>query len=281
MDYTAKPFSGYNTGADFWRDNAISYGIDEAVIICRNYIDLNLKREHPDDERQFCREIFVAMYEATANKIVPNRIVYPYDFETSNNRMETSYFHKNRDFNQACVCAIDTAINASCYKTNYYNLELAAMSVINGHGFERVNAVLAHHIQKHENDGRYSSANKKWAKGFMLPDNACVFLRSHAILVEGFTTYARKLYTDMNADRFVLMGNEEHGEDNQGFTITRSIMIDANQGYVIAHNPNAVSPFVCWQFYIRDGERHYNWGIYGDEQVAIDSYNARLFVAFN
>ena len=58
-------------------------------------------------------------------------------------------------------------------------------------------------------------------------------------------------------------------------------MIDEKQGYVIAHNPEAVSPYVCWQFYIRDGEKHYNRGIYGDKQAAIDGYNARLFCAFN
>ena len=64
-------------------------------------------------------------------------------------------------------------------------------------------------------------------------------------------------------------------------SLVRSIMVDDEQGYAIGHNLDAVSPFVCRQFYIRDGERSYDWGTYGDERVAVDSYNTRAFVAFN
>jgi len=59
-------------------------------------------------------------------------------------------------------------------------------------------------------------------------------------------------------------------------------MINKEEGYVIAHNPDAVSPYVCWKLSISDdGERRYDWGIYGDWQYATDGYNARLFVEFN
>ena len=281
MGYANKPFSGYDTGYDFWRDNAFSYGIDEAIIISCNYIDLNLKREHSDDEGQFCRRIFATMYEATASRINPSKLVYPYDFKTANSRMETSYFHKNQEMNQECAHTIDTVINASCYKTNYYNLELAAMSAIGRHGFQRVNKVLAHQIQKHKNDGRYSDANKKWAEGFAIHEGSYNFLRSHAILIDGFAAYTRKLYAGLGAERFALPGCEEHNEDIHGYKVYRSFMVDDKQGYVLGHNPEACSPYVCWQFMIRDGERHYNWGVYGDEQAAVDGYNARVFVALN
>jgi len=284
MESTSKPFSGYDTGYDFWRDNAVSYGIDEAIIISRNYLDLNLKREHSSDERQFCREIFMAMYEATSNTIIPANIVYPYDFDAAKDRWETSYYHKNRDFNQDCAHAIDQAISASCFRTNYYNLELAAMTVISKHGFQRVNAVMAHQIKKHKSDGRYSTANKRWAQDYIIQEETHTYLNSHAILIEDFTTYARKLYEALDADRFALHGREEHGESEpvNDYKIIRSIMIDNEQGYVIAHNPYAVSPYVCWKLSVSaDGERRYDWGIYGDEQDAIDSYNARIFVAFN
>ena len=281
MNHNTIPFNGYESGGEFWRDKAVCYGIDEAIIICGNYIGLNLKREHSDDERQFCRGIFAAAYEATADRIDPAKLVYPYEFAIANDRGETPYFHKNREMNQKCARAIDTAISESCYKAFHYNLELAAMSVIGGHGFQRVNAVLAHQIQKNEYDGRYSQTNKSWAKHFRLSDKAFGFLDSHATLIEGFTNYARKLYAELGAQRFALPGQEEQGEVNQGFTIMRSIMVDANQGYVIAHNPDAYDSYVCWQFYIRDGKRHYNWGVYGDVQAAVNGYNARLFVAFN
>ena len=284
MDSGCRPFSGYDSGADFWRDNVLSYGLDEAIIICRRYLDMNMKCECTDDEKRFCREAFTAMVEGKAGKIIPSEIVYPYDFETSNNRVETSYYFKNRDMNSECARAIDEAINASNYATNHYNLELSAMSVIGGHGFGRVNAVLAHQIQKHEYDGRYSRANKEWAKGLIIPEKAHTFLNSHATLVEDFTTYARKLYENSGAERFALYGCEEHGESEavHGYQIIHSIMVSKEEGYVIAHNPNAVSDYVCWKLCIsEDGERRYDWGVYGDEQAAVDAYNARLFVAFN
>jgi len=44
---------------------------NEAVVICNSYLDMNLKCEHSDDERRFCREIFAAMYEAVAGNITP------------------------------------------------------------------------------------------------------------------------------------------------------------------------------------------------------------------
>jgi hypothetical protein len=129
MDLNNKPVDGYGNcygnGTDFWRDNAVSYGIDEAAIICGRYIDGWLGHEQSDDERQFCREIFAAMYEATAGTIVPAKLVYPYDFKTANDRMETAYYHKNRDMNVSCAGAIDAAISASSYKTHHANLELA------------------------------------------------------------------------------------------------------------------------------------------------------------
>jgi len=221
------------------------------------------------------------MYEATAGKVDPTKLIYPYDFETANDRLETPYFHTNRIANQECAHAIDRAISTSNYKTNHYNLELAVMSAALLHGFERINAVLAHQIQQHGYDGRYSEANKKWAESFLIPDKAFTFLNSHAILIDDFTVYARKLYGDMGADRFALPGCEEYGETVHGYQIVRSIMVNDRQGYAIAHNPDAVSPYVCWQFMLRDGKRHYNWGLYGDYNYAIDSYNARIYVALN
>jgi hypothetical protein len=274
------PINNYTTGGEFWRDNAVKYGIDEAAVICNNYLSMQLQYELPYAEKQFCRQIFTAMYEATADKVCFAKLVYPYDFKTANDRSETSYYHKNRDMNQECARAIDEAIDASCYKTNYYNLELAVMSVVGGHGFNRVNTVLAHQIQKHEHDGRYSEANKKWARSFAIHENSHTFLRSHAILVEDFATYTRKLYTELDAERFALLGNEEHGYSNIGYEITRSIMFSDTQGYCIAHNPGAVNPYVCWQFTEENNHRDYYWGIYGEQQDAIDGYNARLFVKF-
>jgi hypothetical protein len=283
MDINNKPFDGYSTGADAWRDYVMRYGIDEAVVICGNYINMTLKRKQSDAEKQYCRELFTAMYEATAGKIDPDKLVYPYNFKTANERSETQYYHENRRRNAECARGIDAFIDASNYDIFCYNLKTAAMKAIIDYGFTRINLVLAFNIEKKEYNGQLSSANKQWGKGFHVPEQAFdnAWLQSHATLIDSFTKYVRQFYIDLGAERFALPGNEEQGEIIQGYAINRSIMIDANQGYAIGHNPDAVSPWVCWQFYIRDGERSYNWGIYGEKRDAIDGYNARLFVAFN
>ena len=289
MHPNEKSFARYNCGADMWRDNVLSYGIDEAFIICRNYLDLNLKHEHSREEREFCRELFTAMFEATANSISPSKLVYPYDFETANMRTEASYYHINHELNSDCARGIDRLINSSCYKTNFYNFQLAAMRAVLDYGFHRVCLVLAFNYQVKSNDGRLSAKNLQWTNNFIVHeksfDNA--WLQAHAILVDKFCDYIRELYQNLPVKNFILPGSEVSGEFVSGVEIKRAIITSNDRnglitGYAIGHNPNAVEPWVCWQFAVRDGVRHYNCGVYAyDEQTVIDSYIARIFVALN
>ena len=289
MQSNDKPFVGYNNGSEMWRDNAVSYGIDEAINISRSYLDLNLKREHSDDERQFCREMFAAMFYATADRVNPNNLVYPFDHKTAEERTETSYYHLNRLHNSMCARSIDSLINDSCYKTNFYNLEIATMKAIVDYGFSRVCLILVFHYQYNGSDGRLSTANREWAKGFIVQKEAFnrARLQTHATLIDGFCGYVRKLYQRLDAERFSLPGKEEHGEFVSDVEIKRAITTsnDGNgfsTGYAIGHNPEAVDQWVCWQFAVRDGVRHFNWGVYADdEQTVIDSYIGRVFVALN
>ena len=269
----------YNTGAVFWRDTAFNHGIDEAIDICIRYFSIQLKTEISDDEKQFCRDLFNTMYEATANNICLRKIVYPYPFEEAHKNIEASYYHESRKLNEECARAIDETIRDSCYEVNYYNLETAAWVMILTYDFERVNTVLAHQIQKLEHDGRYSRKNKEWAQGFDIIEKAfdSAYLNSHAILVDGFTDHIRKLYRDLDTRRFALPGKEENSENVHGYEITRSIMFD-NKGFAIGYNPNAVSPYVCWCFKVENGERDYFWGEYGEEQDAVNKYLARVFI---
>ena len=280
MEPCGKPFSGYNSGADMWRDSILSYGIDEVVTICENYLDMNLKCRNSEDEKDFCRDLFIAMYETVINKSNPIRIMYPYPFEEAYKRWESAYFTKSRDMNHACSQDIAKAANDSCYETNFYNLENAAWKVLLKYGFNRVGAVLAHQIQKSRSDGRYSRVNKEWAQRFIIPDKAfdTSFINAHTILVDGIADYVRKLYTNMDAGQYALPGHEEHGESVHGYEVYRAVMVDDDTGFAIARNPEAIEAYVCWQFKVRDGERHYNWGVYGSEQTAMDSFNARVFI---
>ena len=271
----------YETGADFFRNTAVSHGTEAALGICGRYLETQLKLEQPKEEMQFCRELFAAMHEAAVERTDPAKLVYPYDFQKANDRVETSYYHNSHKTNAACAQAIDKAITDSCYKVNYYNLELAAMKAVHDFGFNRVNLVLSHNLQKSQHDGRYSSGNKSWANKFALPDRAYSesYLRAHPILIEDFTKYIRKLSEDVGAERFALPGRPESGETVQGYEVVRAISFDDQRGFAIGLNPNAPSQFVCWQFAEENGSRDFYWGTYSDEfQSAGDNYAARVLV---
>ena len=270
----------YETGAHFWRDVVNQHGLEEAVGICGRYLSAQLRTDS-SEERQFCRELFTAMVEDTISRTDPTKLMYPYPFQKANERMEASYYHESRKRNTECARAIDNAIHASCYKPNYYNLEIAAMLAIHEHGFNRVNAVLANALQRNEWDGRYSKSNKEWAKGFSLTDRAfdSALLSAHPVLVEDFTFHARKLYDAVGAERFLLPGCPETGEAVQGYEIVRSIAFNDQRGFAIGLNPDAVSQFVTWQFTMEDGKRDFYWGHYTDDLAgAADNYIARTIV---
>jgi len=268
---------GYRTGADFWRDTAIKYGRDEAHIICGNYFSTQMVCKQPEDERQFCRETFAAMYGDAVKHADPAKLVYPYDFNTADERTEVSLYHNSSKQNTACAKAIDAAINASCYETNYYNFELAAMKVISEYGFERVNMVLAKNI--HDYDGRFSAANKQWAQGYDVTSKAFDYaiMNAHPILIDSFVNHTKKLYAELDAERHALPGLPESGTLVNGYEIVRSIQFDSDRGFAIGLNPHAGNEFVCWQFTAEDGARDFYWGRYTDSFAdAAQSYTARV-----
>jgi hypothetical protein len=155
------------------------------------------------------------------------------------------------------------------------------MKAVHEFGFPRVNAVLAYHLQRHVSDQRFSSSNRQWAKGFDLPKQAFhnAHMDAHSILIEGFTKYVRKLYDEAAAERFALPGRPESGTFVHNYEITRAIAFDDWRGFAIGHNPEAVSPYVCWQFTTENGKRDFYWGTYSDdEKTAAENYTARVVV---
>jgi len=270
-EYTDPAFGG-----EFWRDIAATHGLDEALAIGGDYLKTQLKLNLPPEEKQFCRAFFAAMHEAAAGKTDPAKLVYPYSFEAAVKRMETPYFHDSCDRNRECTHAINAAINGSRYETHQYNFDIAAMTVIHRHGFQRVNAVLAFCIQQSASDGRYSDANKRWAQGFDLPDIQAR-LNAHPVLVESFTNHVRRLYDELGAERYALPGQPECDEVVEGYIVTRAITFEDKRGYAIATHPWA--GHVCWQFKTDNGKRDYFWGHYTpDEKDAINRYIARVVI---
>ena len=272
----------YKNGADFWRDTAAKHGLQEADGICGRYLSMQSHKKQTDEEKQFCRELFAAMHEDVARRADPAKLVYPYSFEKADERLETSYYHASHERNTACAKAIDAGISASRYEANYYNLELAAMAVVREYGFNRVNAVLAHNLQRHLSDGRYSRSNKDWAQGLSLADEAfCyAYMKAHPILLEDFTKHTRTLYDAVDAERFLLPGHPEKGTAVHGYNIFHSIAFDDKRGFAIGLNLNTSNPLVCWQFTTAEnGQRDFYWGTYADElAVVADNYLARVMV---
>jgi len=278
----------YATGADFWKDAAASHGRDEAHIICGNYLAAQLQSAQPDTEKQFCRELFTAMYEDSLQSVNPVKLVYPYDFKTADDLLQGSLYHNSRKQSTECAKAIDETINKSCYEPNYYNLDLAAMKVIHDYGFERVNMVLARNI--HDYDGRFSTANKQWARGYDVTSSVSpvakafngAVMNAHPILIDSFTNHTKKLYQDLGAERHALPGVQETGTNVKGYDIVRSVQFDNDRGFAIGLNPHAVNQFVCWQFTAEqaaDGTvaRDFYWGNYFDEAAdAALNYTARV-----
>lgn len=195
----------YKDGANFWRDHASRFGLEEAVGICGRYLDTQLRVEISPVEKAFCGELFAAAYEAAASRSNPAWAIYPLPMKAATQRGEIDAYWESFRKNGDAANALDSAINESCYKINFYNLDIAAYKTILEMGFERVNAVVAYNIHKHNYDGRYSSANKRWAAAFDLPEAAFdnSYMRAHPILIDGFANHMRELYAELSAERFV------------------------------------------------------------------------------
>ena len=271
-------------GAEFLSETISNKGLEEALNIGERHLSAQLKQELSNGEKQFCKELFTAMFDVTKEKTDPAKLVYPYDFKKAEERLEASLYHDSRKINAACAAALDEAIHDSCYKVNHYNLDIAAMKAICDYGFERVNMVLCENIQMRDYDGRFSEANKQWAAGYDVSSKAFdrAIMNAHPVLIDSLVNHARKLYAELGADRYALPGRPESGELVQGYEIVRVIAFDNDRGFAIGLNPNAASEFACWQFTAENGVRDFYWGTYADDLItAAENYTARVLVHMN
>jgi len=71
----------------------------------------------------------------------------------------------------------------------------------------------------------------------------------------------------------------EAGESNHGYEIVRAVAFDSQWGFAIGYNPDAVSPYVSWQFTTENGSKDYYWDrYYNDFTGAAESYVTRVLV---
>lgn len=241
------------------------------------YLQARLGQELSREENSHCRQLFADAFTATAGIADPEKLVYPYDYSQADQRVNRTLYHESRRRNIDCARAMEAAISGSNYKLHHYNLDIAAMVVLQQYGFPRVNAVLAHCIRRQSWDGRYSDENKQWAGAFDLSERAFeqVHMDTHPILIDGFANHVRELHDELDAGRFALPGQPESGEEVERYAITRAVVFDDHRGFAIAKHPTAGC--VCWQFNEKDGKRDYYWGHYcTDEKSAADNFTARI-----
>ena len=115
-------------------------------------------------------------------------MVYKESVDTARQNGELEQYRESKRRNKDCAKAIDQAISESNYELYHYDLKTAAQTVVLHYGLDRVSWVLAHLVQQHEYDGRYSHVHKQWAKEFSLPhkDTEFYILNSHPTVLDGF-----------------------------------------------------------------------------------------------
>lgn len=129
------------------------------------------------------------------------KTVYPHDFTYARENGELDKYNESVNINRQCAEAIYEAINKSNYATNHYNLREAAQNVIETYGIKRVTWLLATTVNLSHNDGRYSTTNKNWAKGFDTLNERSFNVRSHPCLVDGIINHTREICAEQEQAR--------------------------------------------------------------------------------
>ncbi|MDR0530891.1 MAG: DUF3849 domain-containing protein [Oscillospiraceae bacterium] len=131
--------------------------------------------------------------------------LYRHSFSDAVRQGETDQWRASHAENIACRDYIDQSI-ALNYQDNRLNGDVAEHAIAR-FGFDRVNWVLANTLQRKEHDGRFSTANKEWAKGFHIPrgdtqypDRRADFVvdQSHPGLVDMVARHAREAYEQLH-----------------------------------------------------------------------------------
>ncbi len=127
--------------------------------------------------------------------------IYPHPLEYADAHGELDAFYENMAATRACMQGIDTAVRES-YRGDYrYDLKTAAKTVIEAHGFERLNYVLANILLNHHYDGRYSRDNQEWARSFGIVADRYIFCNTHPAVLDGFIGTVRIAQREMNAEK--------------------------------------------------------------------------------
>lgn len=111
---------------------------------------------------------------------------------------EIEMWRESKAVNIACRDAIDKAV-AENYDGAHLKTNKILDAVISDFGRERVELVLAATIQEKPFDGRFSNANKEWAKNVpMIDGDKCYMVsdRTHSVLLDALAKTFRENYPE-------------------------------------------------------------------------------------
>lgn len=137
--------------------------------------------------------------------------VYRHSTDYARQNGELEFYKASRRENILCKDAIEDSIRQH-YENNRLD-DTCVKQVVDEFGPERVFYVLANTVQFHTWDGRYSQANKDWAKDILIPRdqtawdddrNVAFLLSSHPVLINGFLDIARRQYAPEHKKESVL-----------------------------------------------------------------------------
>ena len=111
---------------------------------------------------------------------------------------EIEKWRESKAANIACRDAIDKVV-AENYDGSHLKTDKILDAVISDFGRERVELVLAATIQEKIHDGRFSNANKEWAKNVpMIDGDKCYMVsnRTHSVLLDALAKAFRENYLE-------------------------------------------------------------------------------------
>lgn len=111
---------------------------------------------------------------------------------------EIERWRESKAENVACRDAIDKVV-AENYDGAHLKTDKILDAVVSNFGRERVELVLAATIQEKFHDGRFSNANKEWAKNIpTVAGDKCYMVsdRTHSVLLDALTKAFRENYPE-------------------------------------------------------------------------------------
>ena len=115
---------------------------------------------------------------------------------------EIEKWRESKAANIACRDAIDKVV-AENYDGSHLKTDKILDAVVSDFGRERVEFVLAATIQEKPFDGRFSNANKEWAKNVPMVDGDKCYMvsdRTHSVLLDALAKSFRENHPEKNPE---------------------------------------------------------------------------------